>query len=325
VKASVFTQYGKPEVIQIQEVEKPSPRDGEMLIRLEATVAAAPDCAFRKGEPFISRFFTGLTKPKHIPGDVLAGVIEAIGKDVKGYKTGDRVYGSSGTNFGTNAEYITLPEESALALMPENLSSGEAAALSEGGLTALPFLRDQGKIQAGDKVLINGAAGGIGVYAVQIAKYFGAEVTGVCGTTNLELVEALGAGRVIDYTKTDFAETGERYDIIFDTVGKSSFTHCKKALMPNGIYLSTFPAFALMINMALTSVFGKQKAVFTATGLRTPGEKRKDLLFLKMLAETGNIKPVISRTFLLSEMTQAHRYVETGHKKGSAVILINSD
>ncbi len=322
MKACIVTKYGGPDVIAIREVEKPIAKNNEVLIRIEATVAAAPDCAFRKGEPFVSRLFTGLSKPSSIPGDVLAGIVDAVGTDVRQYKTGDRVYGSSGTKFGTNAEYITLPEDAAIAPMPENLTFGEAAGISEGVLTAMPFLRDHGKIRAGHKVLINGASGGIGVYAVQLAKYFGAEVTGVCGSANMELVKALGADKVIDYTKDDFVKACGRYDVIFDTVGKSSFSQCKQALKPGGIFLSTVPNLPLMMQTAWTCAFGRQKAVFAATGLRKTQEKRKDLIVLKTMAEEEKIKPVIGRTFWMEQMAQAHRYVETGHKRGSAVILV---
>lgn len=322
MKAIVCTKYGPPEVLHLKEVEKPTPRDNEVLVRIEATVTAPSDCAFRKGDPFISRLFTGFAKPKKIPGDVLAGIIEAVGKDVKSFKEGDRIYGSSGTNFGTNAEYITLAEDEALAIKPANITSGEAAGISEGALTALPFLRDNGKIISGQKVLINGASGGVGVYAIQLAKYFGAEVTGVCSTVNLELVNCLGADKVIDYTKEDFTKTGDTYDIIFDAVGKSSFPHCKKALSSGGLYLSTVPTLSLMLHMLFTSIFGSKKAVFAATGLRKPEEKKKDLILLKELIEMGKIKPVIDRKYSLEQIADAHCYVEKGHKKGSVVITV---
>lgn len=322
MKAIIVTKYGSPEVLGLKEVEKPKPKDNEVLIRIEATVAALPDCAFRKGDPFISRLFTGLTKPKHIPGDVLAGTIEAVGKDVKLLKRDDQIYGSSGTNFGTNAEYITLSEDEALAIKPTNITSGEAAGISEGALTALPFLRDHGKIKSGQKVLINGASGGVGVYALQLAKYFGAEVTGVCSTANLEFVKRLGADKVIDYTKDDFTKTGETYDIIFDAVGKRSFSRCKRALSLGGLYLSTVPSMVLMLQMLWTSISGSKKAVFAATGLRKPGEKKKDLALLKELIETGKIKPVIDRIYSLEQMAEAHSYVEKGHKKGSVIITV---
>lgn len=322
MKAIIVSKYGPPEVLHLEEVEKPIPKDNEVLIRIEATVAAPPDCAFRKGDPPIARLFTGLNRPRQIPGDVLAGVIEATGKDVRLFKKGDQIFGSSGTNFGSNAEYIALSEDEALAIKPTNITYGEAAGISEGVLTALPFLRDHGKIESGQKVLINGASGGVGVYAVQLAKYFGAEVTGVCSTANLEHVKSLGADKVIDYTSEDFTITDEPYDIIFDAVGKSSFSRCKKALKPNGIYLTTVPTLAEMLQMFWTSFYGSKRAVFAATGLRKPSEKTKDLLFLAELVETGKIKPVIDRKYSLAQMAEAHSYVEEGHKRGSVVIVM---
>lgn len=322
MRAILAAKYGGPDVLKIQEVEKPSPKDNEVLIRIESTVAAFPDCAFREGKPFISRLFTGLIKPKQIPGDVFAGVIESTGKAVSQFKAGDEVYGSSGSSFGTNAEYIALSEDEAIAAKPKNITYEEAAAISEGALTALPFLRDYGKIKKGQKVLINGASGGVGVSAVQLAKYFGADVTAVCGPKNIELVKSLGAERAIDYTKADFTTSGEKYDIIFDAVAKSSFSQCKKALSMGGIYLTTVPSAGIMISMLFTS-FSKRKAGFAATGLRKPSEKRKDLNLLSTIIEAGKLKAVIGRTFSLEQMADAHRYIETGHKRGNSVIVVS--
>lgn len=322
MRAILAAKYGGPDVLKIQEVEKPSPKDNEVLIRIESTVAAFPDCAFREGKPFISRLFTGLIKPKQIPGDVFAGVIESTGKAVSQFKAGDEVYGSSGSSFGTNAEYIALSEDEAIAAKPKNITYEEAAAISEGALTALPFLRDYGKIKKGQKVLINGASGGVGVSAVQLAKYFGADVTAVCGPKNIELVKSLGAERAIDYTKDDFTASGEKYDVIFDAVAKSSFSQCKKVLSMEGIYLTTVPSAGIMISMLFTS-FSKRKAGFAATGLRKPSEKRKDLNLLSTIIEAGKLKAVIGRTFSLEQMADAHRYIETGHKRGNLVIIVS--
>lgn len=322
MKAVIVTKYGGPDVIQIREVAKPSPKGNEVLVRIEATVAAPPDCAFRKGDPAVARLFTGLRKPKQIPGDVLAGVIESTGKDVTLFKAGDEVYGSSGASFGTNAEYITLPENAALAVKPANISFAEAAAVSEGALTALPFLRDGGQIAKGQKVLISGASGGVGVYAVQLAKYFGAVVTAVCGSANTALVKSLGADRVIDYAKENFTAAEDAYDIIFDAVAKSSFGKCRKALLSGGRYMTTVPGPAAMVQMLMTSISGKRKALFMATGLRKPEEKKRDLLFLNKLIETGELKPVIGREYTLEQMSEAHEYVETGHKKGSLAVRV---
>ncbi|MDD4096837.1 MAG: NAD(P)-dependent alcohol dehydrogenase [Oscillospiraceae bacterium] len=223
-------------------MKKPAPKDNEVLIRIRATVTAPADSAFRKGDPAIARLFTGLLRPKQIPGDVIAGTIEAVGKAVTRFKAGDEIYGSSGAKFGANAEYITLSETEAISEKPRSVNFEEAAAISEGAITALPFLRDSGKIKEGDRVLIIGASGGVGVYAVQLAKYFGAHVTGVCGPKNQQFVSDLGADRVIDYTKSDYLAVGSTYRIIFDAIGKSSFSRCKKALLPGGVYLTTVPA-----------------------------------------------------------------------------------
>lgn len=322
MKAVLCKKYGGPEVLYIEETEKPEPRDNEVLIRIRATVAAPADSAFRKGDPAIARLFTGFSRPKQIPGDVISGTIETVGKDVTRFKAGDEIYGSSGTKFGANAEYITLAETEAIAPKPRNVSFEEAAAISEGAITALPFLRDSGKIRKGDRILIIGASGGVGVYAVQLAKHFGAHVTGVCGPHNLQLVRDLGADRVIDYTKSDYTATKDTYRIIFDAVGKSSFRRCKKALQPGGFYLTTVPTGSVMLSMMLTSIAGKKKAIFSATGLRKPADKSKDLVLLRQLIEERTLKPVIDRNFSLEHIADAHRYVDTGHKRGSVTVCV---
>ncbi len=322
MKAIVYTKYGPPDVLQLKEVEKPAPKDNEVLIKIHATSVTAVDCTFRKGEPFIGRFFTGLTKPKtSIPGTELAGEIEAVGKAVTQFKAGDQVFGTS-TGNGTYAEYICLPEEGeTLALKPANMSYEEAA-VCDGGLTALPFLRDAAQIQSGQKILIYGASGSIGVAAVQLAKYFGAEVTGVCSTPNGELVKSLGADKVIDYTKEDFTQNDETYDIIFDTVGKTSFSRCKRSLKQNGIFLEAALTAAIVPQMLWTSKIGSKKAKIEFTGLRPGSERTKDLIFLKELMEAGKLKSVIDRRYPLEQMAEAQRYVEKGHKKGNVVITV---
>ena len=322
MKAIVYTEYGPPDVLQLKEVEKPVPKDNEVLIKIHATTVTAVDCTFRKGNPFIGRFFTGLMRPKRsIPGTELAGEIESAGKDVKRFKVGDQVFGTS-TGYGTYAEYICLPEEgTTLSIKPANMTYEEAAGC-DGVLTALPFLRDKGNIQSGQKILIYGASGSVGTAAVQLARYFGAEVTGVCSTTNLELVKSLGANKVIDYTKEDFTKSGQTYDIIFDTVGKSSFSRSKSSLKQRGVYLEAALTPAILPQMLWTSKIDSKKAMIAFTGLRPASERTKDLILLKGLIEVGKIKSVIDRRYPLEQIAEAHRYVEKGHKKGNVVITL---
>jgi NADPH:quinone reductase-like Zn-dependent oxidoreductase len=320
MKAIVCTKYGPPDVLELKEVAKPAPKDNEVLVKVYATTVGPSDVAFMKADPFIVRFINGFFKPKiPIPGTVLAGEVEVAGKDVKLFKTGDSVFGSTVLNLGCFAEYTCLPEEGVVALKPANISYEEAAGLCDGGNTALTFLRDKAKLQSGQKVLINGASGSVGTFAVQLAKYFGAEVTGVCSTTNLELVKSLGADKVIDYTKEDFTKSGETYDVIFDAVGKSSFSRCKSSLKQRGVYLTTVPSLTIMLQMLWTSRSNGKKAIFAATGLSQTKEKMN---FLKALIEAEKLKTVIDRTYPLEQIAEAHRYVDKGHKKGDVVIIL---
>jgi NADPH:quinone reductase-like Zn-dependent oxidoreductase len=317
VKAIVHTAFGPPEVLQLREVAKPAPRDDEVLVRIYASAVSHEDPIMRRGHGR-----SGSPK-RPILGSYLAGEVEALGKSVRRFKKGDQVYGSTFPRLrGTYAEYVCVPEKRALAIKPANMTYEEAAAIPNGFLTALPFLRDRGRIRSGQRVLVYGASGAVGSAAVQLAKYYGAEVTGVCSTSNLEMVRDLGADKVVDYTKEDFTTSGETYHIIFDAVGKSSFSRCRDSLTRRGRYLSTIPFPADLLHMLWTLVPSGKKVRFKATGLRRAGKKAKDLVFIRELAEAGKIRAVIDRRYPLEQTAEAHRYVEQGHKKGNVVIIV---
>jgi len=322
MKAVICTKYGPPEVLQLREVEKPSPNDNEVLIKVFATTVTKGDSRIR-GATFGPLFWLpmrimfGLIRPRNsIPGFELAGEVEVVGKDVKRFKKGDQVFASTGMSSGAYAEYKCLPEDGMVAIKPVNMTYEEAAAGPDAALSTLHYLRG-GNIQSGQRILIYGASGALGTYAVQLAKYFGAEVTGVCSTTNLEMVESLGADSVIDYTKEDFTKSGQTYDVIFDAVGKSSFSHCKSSLKNNGVYILSTPTLAFILQMIWTSMVGSKKALFVV-----PKPTTEDLIFLKELIEAGKIKPVIDRRYPLEKIAEAHRYVDKGHKKGNVVITV---
>jgi len=330
MKAIVYTEYGSPDVLQLKEVEKPAPKDNEILIRIFATPVNFGDTLARNFKeisprkfnmPFIfwlpARMEFGFSRPrKNILGNEFAGEIETTGKDVTLFKKGDQVFGYRGSNMGAYAEYLCMPEKGLVAIKPSNMSYEEAATVPYGALTALNLLRKV-NIQSGQKVLINGASGGIGSVAVQLAKYYGAEVTGVCGTPRLEFVKSLGADKVIDYTKEDFTKSGETYDLIFDILGKSSFSRCKNLLKQSGRYLLASFKMKQVFQMLWTSITGGRK-VICAMSFESP----EDLLFIKELVEAGKIKSVIDKRFPLEQTAEAHKYIETGNKKGNVVITV---
>lgn len=319
MKAMVYNEYGPPEVMQLRETEKPVPKDNEVLIKIYATSVSSGDSRLRRADPFAVRIFNGLTKPRKVTvlGNEFAGEIEATGKDVKLFRTGDKVFGQTGLTLGANAEYKCLPEDGTIALKPSNLTYEEAAVIPFGGGTALHFLR-KGNIKSGQKVLVYGASGSVGTAAVQLARYFGAEVTCVCSTANIALVKSLGAEKVVDYTKEDFTKTGNTYDIIMDTTGKSHFSGCINSLKPEGVYLRVVHmALSPVLRGLWTSITSKRKVI---GGIAA--ELKENLVFLKELIEAGKFKPVIDRVYQLEQIGEAHRYVDNGHKKGNIAITV---
>jgi NADPH:quinone reductase-like Zn-dependent oxidoreductase len=330
MKATICTKYGSPDVLQLQEVARPTPKNNEILIRVHATSVTFGDTMARNFKaispsefnmPFIfwllAKISFGLKQPKiTILGSEFAGEVEAVGKDVKRFKKGDQVFGYPGQSFGAYAEYLCMPENSVLSIKLANMTYEEAAVVPYGAIMALNLLRKV-NVHNGQKVLINGASGGIGSAAVQIAKYFGAEVTGVCGTPRLEFVKSLGADKVIDYTKEDFTQDGETYDLIFDILGKSSFSLCQGSLKPNGILLFASFKMKQLFQMLWTSRIGSKRVICALA----PGSV-EDLISVKELIEAGKIKAVIDRRYPLEEAAEAHRYVETGHKRGNVVITV---
>lgn len=322
MKAIVYERYGSPEVLELKEVAKPTPKDDEVLIKTYATTVTTGDWRVRSlnvpvGFGLISRLVFGVSRPRQpILGTELAGEIESVGKDVSKFKVGDQVFAFSGAGMGCHAEYKCMPEDGAVALKPANLTYDEAAAISFGGTTALNFFR-RGKLQSGEKVLVNGASGGVGTAAVQLAKHFGADVTGVCSAANVELVRSLGANHVIDYTKEDFTRNGETYDVIVDIAGTAPFSRSKGSLKEDGRLLLVLGGLPDMLQIPWIALTSSKRVIAGPAA-----EGAEDLRFLAKLAEAGEFKPVIERRYPFEQIVEAHRYVDTGHKKGNVVITL---
>jgi NADPH:quinone reductase-like Zn-dependent oxidoreductase len=317
MKAVVFKKYGPPEVLKIKEIEKPTPKENEVLIKVHATSVTAADWRMRKTDPFLARMMNGFFRPKkfNILGIELAGEIEALGSAVTKFKPGDQIFGTTGFTFGAYAEYVCIPEDGSITQKPTNLNYGESAVIPVGMDTALFFLRTQGNIQSGQKILIYGASSSVGSYAVQLAKYYGAEVTAVCSASNHGWVKELGADKLIDYKTEDFTQNGETYDAIFDAVGKLSLFGSMKSLKEGGVFLDAVHMMKRSVQAKFATMRCSKKILGgTATGLV------EDLIFMKELVETGKIEPVIDRRYPLDEIADAHRYVETGRKKGNVII-----
>lgn len=322
MKAIVSKKYGSPDVLEVTEMEKPIPTDNQVLVKIHASSVNYGNLVLLKGEPFLARFAFGLLKPKYmIPGGDIAGQVEAVGKDVKLFSVGDQVYGDlSGCGWGGFAEYVAVPEN-ALALKPDNMSFEEAAAVPMAAVTALQGLRDKGKIQSGQKVLINGASGGVGTFAVQIAKSFGAEVTGVCSTRNIDILRSIGADHIIDYTKENFTQNSERYDLILAVNGSHPISEYKRTLRPNGIFVhvggSESQLFQSMVLGPWISMTGSKKI-----GSFLQRANQNDLVVMKELLEAGKVRPVIDKRYKLDEVPEAFKYFDEGHAQGKVVITV---
>ncbi|HXV43560.1 MAG TPA: NAD(P)-dependent alcohol dehydrogenase [Anaerolineae bacterium] len=324
MKAIVYTKYGSPDVLELKEVVKPTPKDNEVLIKVYAAAANPLDWHYMRGTPFLARLVNGLQKPKNTKlGADIAGRVEAIGRNVTQFQVGDEVFGAISINeLGGFAEYVCAPEE-LLALKPAKMTFEQSAAVPVAAFTALQGLRDKGQIQPGQKVLINGASGGVGTFAVQIAKSFGTEVTGVCSTRNLDMVRSIGADHVIDYTQEDFTQNGQRYDLIFDAVGNRSVSDYQRALSPNGICaVAGFTTLSRLFQVIFLGAWVSKTGSKKIGQMETAKPNKKDLIVIKELLETGKVVPVIDRTYPLSEVAEAIRYLEEGHARGKVVITV---
>ena len=319
MKAAVNTSYGPPDVVRIAEVDRPAARHGEVLVKVHATTVNRTDCGFRGAKPFLTRFVTGLARPRvTVQGSEFAGQVEALGRGVTSFQVGDRVFGFTGLRFGAHAEYLTIPEDASLATIPAGLTLEQAAPSTEGAIYANSFIRTA-NLRRGQVVLVNGATGAIGSAAVQLLKVLGAEVTATCGTEHLELVRGLGADRVIDYTAEDFTRDAQAYDVVIDAVGKSSFLRCRRLLRPHGLYLSSDagPLWQNLLFVLVTPLVGGRKAMF-----RPPKYDQATIRYFRELLESGAFKPLIDRRYRLDQIVEAYRYVETGRKLGGVVINI---
>lgn len=323
MKASYCTKYGGPEVYQIKDIDTPTINENQVLVKVYRAIVSPTDSNFRSGSPFIARLFSGLIRPKKkVHGEMFAGEITDVGTNVTNFKVGELVYGSNGMNLGAYAEYISVDQKEAIKKIPSNISYKDALTLLDGGITALPFLKELGKVKKGDKVLINGASGAVGSMAVMIANHLGAEVTGVCGPNNVETVKSLGPSYVINYKEKDFTKENIKYDIIFDAVGKSNYSLAKNALTEKGLFMTTVPTPGVMLQTLFKLNKDKKRSRFMAAGLRKPQTKIEDLTYLENLLLSKELSPLHGKEYPLHELGKAQSYVETGHKVGNVAIQI---
>lgn len=323
MKAAVLTRYGAPQNIKVTTISQPTPKANEVLVKVYATPVTTADTMMRRAEPAISRLFMGFTRPRNnVIGTGFSGKVVSVGAEVEDFTVGDRVYGESGLGFAANAEYVCVPADGVIDWIPMAISYAEAAALCDGPLTSYHFLKTLADVREGQSVLIIGASGSLGTAAVQLAKAFGGKVTGVCSGRNVALVKSLGAQRVFDYTKTDFLKTGETYDVIFDTIGNTTYRKCRHLLREGGVYMSPVLKFPLLVDVLFTRFFSDKKAKFAAAGLLPPRQLREYLERITPLIVNGRLRVVIDKKYPLPEAAVAHRYVDTGRKRGNVVLTV---
>jgi len=324
MKATVCQRYGGPEIFEIKDVPTPMIKDDEILVEVKQAIVSPTDCNFRSGKPAISRLFSGLLKPKQqIQGEMFQGIITEIGDKVTTFSVGDTVYGTNGMKLGGYGEYVAVKTKEAIKTVPNGIDEEAALTLLDGGITALPFLKEKGGIKQGQTILVIGASGAVGSMGVMIAKHFKTTVTGVCSTSNLDKVKGIGADKVIDYTTTDYTKQENQYDIIFDAVGKSSYKACKNILSNDGIYLTTVPSLGIMLSSLFKENKSKKRAGFMAAGLRKPDVKIKDLIYLEGLIQANELTPLIEKEFSINDLGEAQAYVETGHKVGNVIVNLD--